>query len=68
MLTFRVESQLKLLWIILIIRLNHSIGPHFRREISSKSPFFHLSQLGPYFGKFVAIRSFPLVIQLACGT
>jgi len=36
-------------------RLNHSIGPHFCSEISSRSPHFYLTQLSPYFWKFVAI-------------
>jgi len=44
--------------IIIIIKLNHSIGLHFCRKISSRSHSFSLSQLGPYVGRFVAIRSF----------
>jgi len=30
-------------------RLNHSRGPHICSEFSSRSPNFHLTQLGPQF-------------------
>jgi len=45
------------------IKLNYFIGLHFRMKISSRSPFFILSQSCSYFGKIGAIRSFPLVVH-----
>jgi len=43
-------------------RLNYIFGPHFRSKISIWSLNFFLSQFGPYFGKFDAIKSFSLVV------
>jgi len=42
--------------------LNYVFGLHFCWKISIKSISFCVSQFGPYFGEFVAIKSFSLVL------
>jgi len=47
---------------VVFLRINHSKSLHFCNKISNRYSQFYLTQLGLYFGKFVAIRSFPLIV------